>query len=387
MAEMLAEACHVCGQAALDVFPGFAALARVTSDCRPFRSGGRLAVCRACGAVQKVVDAAFAADCDEVYAGYRLYHQGQGGEQRIFDQRSGQSRPRSALVLDHLHAAAPCPAAGRLLDIGCGEGFFLAAFAARFPGWRISGLDMGSRYRERILALPGAEAYYDGDPGQVSGPFDILTLNHTLEHIPHPVDYLARVRGLLRPGGTLLIDVPDWTANPFDFAIADHCTHFTGPVLEAVLGAAGFRVLSASRDVIGKEWLAVAEAKEPQAGNLPPALGDATNARGVASALDWLDRFAQGARQARSRAADAPFGIFGTAIAGVWLDATLRGEAGFFVDEDPGRAGSEFMGRPVLTPGEIPAHAAVHLAFPSAVARRIAARLAGLPVSFVLPPD
>src|SRR5271169_6164144 len=36
--------CRVCGAAALEEFPQFARLPRVTSDCRPFPAGGRLAM-------------------------------------------------------------------------------------------------------------------------------------------------------------------------------------------------------------------------------------------------------------------------------------------------------------------------------------------------------
>lgn len=376
----MAEACHLCGEPGLEEFPAFPALARVTSDCRPFRPGGRLASCPACGALQKVADQAFAADCTEVYAGYRLYHQGAGREQRIFDQRSGASRPRSSLVLDLLESHLDRAEAGRLLDIGCGEGFFLDAFGRRFPDWRLSGLDMGDRYRATVLGLPGVEAYYDGDPSQAAGPYELITLNHTLEHIPGPVAYLERVRSLLRPGGLLLVNVPDWTANPFDLAIADHCTHFTEPVLARALARAGLAPLSLDRTAIPKEWLAVARAGDPAPGP-DPAPADRAAAQ---AALDWLGRFAAGARDA---AAGKRLGIFGTAIAGVWLDAALAGRAEFFVDEDPGRAGSAFMGRPVHLPGQVPAGAAVVLAFPPAVARGIAGRLSGLPFDLVIPED
>ncbi|MEW5775030.1 MAG: methyltransferase domain-containing protein [Thermodesulfobacteriota bacterium] len=376
------EACHLCGAAGLKEFAAFPTLARVTSDCRPFRPGGRLASCPTCGALQKVADAALAADCKEIYAGYRLYHQGEGQEQRIFDQHSGSSRPRSALILDHLERflSREAPAAGRLLDIGCGEGFFLAAFGRRFPGWRLSGLDMGGRYRATVLGLPGVEDYFDGDPALAAGPYDLVTLNHTLEHIPGPATYLERVQGLLRPGGLLLVNVPDWTANPFDLAVADHCTHFTEPVLARALARAGLAPLSLDRTAIPKEWLAVARAGDPASGP-DPAPADRAAAQ---AALDWLGRFAAGARDA---AAGRRLGIFGTAIAGVWLDAALAGRAEFFVDEDPGRAGSAFMGRPVHLPCQVPAGAAVVLAFPPAVARGIAGRLAGLPFDLMIPED
>ena len=81
------------------------------------------------------------------------------------------------------------------------------------------------------------------------------------------------------------------------------------------------------------------------------------------------------------------FGIFGVANAGVWLDNVLDRQAEFFVDEDVGRLGQNFMERPVLHPSRVKPGATVFLAFPTSVARKLAARLAGLPIRFVVGND
>ena len=48
---------------------------RVTSDTRPWRSGGKLAVCGECGTVVKPLDEMWRIEAGEIYAGYDLYHQ------------------------------------------------------------------------------------------------------------------------------------------------------------------------------------------------------------------------------------------------------------------------------------------------------------------------
>jgi 2-polyprenyl-3-methyl-5-hydroxy-6-metoxy-1,4-benzoquinol methylase len=332
--------------------------------------------------LQKIIDDRFFEECRQIYDSYKLYHQGEGKEQRIFEQRSGVSRPRSELLIDHLYKFISDKPAGRLLDIGCGEGFFLATFTAHFPGWKVSGLDMGARYRDRILSLPGAEDYFDGDPTQARGPYDVITLNHTLEHIPHPADYLANLSSLLLPTGVLLVDVPDWTANPFDLVVADHCTHFDANSLAEALRRAGYLCRSLDHDVIPKEWLAVAHRGSGGADQTPSMLGlDAT-----VKVLAWLKRFSDFARLERDEARGS-FGIFGVANAGVWLDNVLDRQAEFFVDEDVGRLGQNFMERPVLHPSRVKPGATVFLAFPTSVARKLAARLAGLPIRLVVGND
>ena len=41
-------------------------------------------------------------------------------------------------------------------------------------------------------------------------------MNHVLEHLTNPLDYLARVQSLLRPGGLLVFEIPQQFINPID---------------------------------------------------------------------------------------------------------------------------------------------------------------------------
>ena len=90
---------------------------------------------------------------------------------------------------------------------------------------------------------------------------------------------------------------------------------------------------------------------------------------------------------ARSAAKDNPIGLFGSSVAATWLAAGLGNSVAFFVDEDPGRAGRNHMGRPILRPNEVPAGSTIYLAFLRKVADAIATRLANLPVRWAAPPE
>lgn len=100
---------------------------------------------------------------------------------------------------------------GRLLDIGCGFGFFLNAMKQR--GWDVAGIEIsksGRRYaRDRYqvdiysrpleaLALPEAS-------------FDVITLFYVIEHVADPPAVLREVRRILKPGGLVLIRWPHTT--------------------------------------------------------------------------------------------------------------------------------------------------------------------------------
>ena len=365
--------CHGCG-GRLTPIPAFAAIGRLTSDVRPWPAGGALAACAACHLVQKPVDAGWRVEAASIYAGYAIYSQSGGAEQAVF--AAGLAQPRSRRLLERALATGERPRAGRLLDVGCGNGGLLRSCAELLPDWRLSGAELGERHRQAVLAIPGVEAFHGGDLDDLPGGYDLITLVHALEHIADPAGLLTRLRGRLAPGGMLLVQVPDHRLNPFDLVVADHCSHFAADTLAAVAARAGFAAMALTGDWIPKE-LSLLARPDPHA--MAPAPRDPLAA--VAAGLDWLTGLAGAAA-----AVPSPLGIFGTALGGTWLATVLAGRAEFFVDEDPARIGGRHLDRPILAPAEVPPPASVVVALPPATADGIVARLAGGPGRYLAPP-
>ena len=374
-------ACSICGGGTLEEMADYRGLRRVTSDCRAWPAGGRLGVCRGCGAVQKPADDAFLADIDAIYTTYTIYHQGAGAEQAVFEQSSGLPASRSVRLLETFRDRAGLKPTGRMLDVGCGNGATIRAFGQVAPGWTKAGTEFDGKYRAEVESIPHTEPLHVGPVEAVPGAFDVITMIHVLEHIVDPVDVLATLRGKLAPGGLLLIEVPHHPANPFELLIADHRTHFTADSLVRALTAAGYEIVSVAEDWIPKELSVVARAAR---GSLPaPSLGDVAAARQrVAGSLAWLRGTAE---ELRRLGADGPVGLFGTSIAGTWLAAEAGDAVAFFVDEDPNRVGRSYLGKPVHAPADVPAGSRVFVGLPPAVAAGICTRLARPGVAF-LPP-
>ncbi|MFQ3682370.1 methyltransferase domain-containing protein [Roseiflexus sp.] len=103
---------------------------------------------------------------------------------------------------------------GRLLDIGCADGAFLVAMAR--SGWDVYGVEPNEAVaRQANLRLKQfrSSRVFCGvleEAGYVSGYFDLITLWHVIEHLPHPLATLREVRRLLRPGGQVIILTPRW---------------------------------------------------------------------------------------------------------------------------------------------------------------------------------
>jgi SAM-dependent methyltransferase len=135
-------------------------------------------------------------------------------------------------------AAAP---PGALLDAGAGRGRFV--LAARRAGWRAEGLEPAAR--DAVVGLRRASIE---DAPIAEGSLDAVVLWHVLEHLDDPAAALARVRGWLRPGGGLLVGVPNLGSLQarlggerwFHLDPARHRVHLTAEGTRALLERTGF---------------------------------------------------------------------------------------------------------------------------------------------------
>jgi 2-polyprenyl-3-methyl-5-hydroxy-6-metoxy-1,4-benzoquinol methylase len=101
------------------------------------------------------------------------------------------------------------PRHGRLLEIGCATGRFLAR--ARERGWSVAGVEPEREYSEFGRRQDGLEIRtgFAEDVALTPASFDLIACLHVVEHVPHPVKFLEIARTLLRPGGHLYVVVPN----------------------------------------------------------------------------------------------------------------------------------------------------------------------------------
>lgn len=131
------------------------------------------------------------------------------------------------------------PTAGRLLDIGCGEGYLLALAATARPGLTLIGLDHDERRLDIArtaladLVRSGRAELSKADAAEVAFPeADAVALLDVLHYLPiQEQDHLiARAAGALRPGGLLLIRdaEPDRSPRSFVTKAAERLARLTG---------------------------------------------------------------------------------------------------------------------------------------------------------------
>ena len=148
----------------------------------------------------------------------------------------------------------------RWVEIGAGLGKL--SYIASHKGFDVTITDMDNDALAFARDVMGIQQTHVGDLSTLQLPtasFDVAVLNHVLEHVTDLFGTLSTVRGLLRPGGTIYIGVPNienWGYRLYRLAafirgnipgIVDGMEHtfaFTPTTLRRCLERAGFRVIS-----------------------------------------------------------------------------------------------------------------------------------------------
>ena len=95
---------------------------------------------------------------------------------------------------------------GNLLDIGAGTGDFLNE--ANKQGWTTLGYEPNNS--AKILAENKGVVFTDDIFVLPNASFDVITMWHVLEHVPNLEEYIANLKRLLKPSGTIIIAVPNY---------------------------------------------------------------------------------------------------------------------------------------------------------------------------------
>ncbi len=157
-------------------------------------------------------------------------------------------RGRYISKLEMLETALP--GRGRLLDFACGYGGFFEIAQTR--GWDAHGSEIG-QWAQRVAAARDLKNLHIGTLGDLHFPdawFDVVHAAQVFEHLAKPKNELAEIRRILRPGGLLYIDVPNYRTLSIvlgrdDFMLNEppqHLNYFSPKTLRSLLQASGFVV-------------------------------------------------------------------------------------------------------------------------------------------------
>ncbi len=150
-------------------------------------------------------------------------------------------------ILDKME---PFRKTGRLLDIGCGIGFFLDE--AKKRGWAV----YGTEYSERLIGLLREKGItiHEGQLNSENyeeGFFDVVTSFEVIEHINNPTSEVTEINKLIRKGGLVYLTTPNFNSllrrklkiqyNVINYP--EHLSYYTPSTLTRLFTCNGFKKL------------------------------------------------------------------------------------------------------------------------------------------------
>jgi SAM-dependent methyltransferase len=166
---------------------------------------------------------------------------------RTTDPQLLNDRKKLALVQSH-------KAGKRLLDVGSAMGGFMRV--ASEAGFSVEGVEVskfGADYTRKELGLPVHECSLR-EAALAADSFDVVTMWDVIEHLPDPLDTLAEVRRVLRPGGLCFVTTGDVSSRYARMlgkrwhllTPPQHLFYFTPKALQRALGDHGMKVVDTS---------------------------------------------------------------------------------------------------------------------------------------------
>jgi 2-polyprenyl-3-methyl-5-hydroxy-6-metoxy-1,4-benzoquinol methylase len=140
---------------------------------------------------------------------------------------------------------------GRLLDVGCSIGTLVTE--ANLSGFTASGVDLDSN-AIKIGTQLGRPVSHKDVHSFSDSEFDVIVLQHTLEHVASPRTFIAALRAKLKPDGYLLIAIPNYrcllvsvlTGRWYGWQLNQHYLHYCPKAITVLIEKANLKVVNVS---------------------------------------------------------------------------------------------------------------------------------------------
>lgn len=231
--------CFICGQEASfkTVYTGLKAEARDFS----------IQVCKSCG-LGRTEPFLAEAELSALYSGVEYRGDDAKRFPAVIEKAVAFLRAGRRKAVERL-CSLPAGDARSILDVGCGRGDFLLLM--REGGWNCTGLELDSRAESRGKALGFEIKNRSLEDAKFKGSsFNAVTFWHVFEHVRRPVEALSECERILKPGGLLVVAVPNLKSLQarvsgkrwFHLDPPYHLYHYSPANLSVLVEKAGFEV-------------------------------------------------------------------------------------------------------------------------------------------------
>ncbi len=136
------------------------------------------------------------------------------------------------------------------MNIGCDTGSYEESLIPHYPKWEFYGIEPGkeaAKIARGIAGLHFTQGELDGSTFKKDF-FDVILLNHVFEHLPNPMETLKICNAILKPGGHIVIAVPNFNGISriifgntwLPLEVPRHLFHFSSKTIKEILGKTNF---------------------------------------------------------------------------------------------------------------------------------------------------
>ena len=269
---------------------------------------------------------------------------------------------RSKRILDFIKTFEQLNPLTRVLDYGCHRGAFLRLLDAGAH----AGFDLSEDYRSTVESM--GLSFYSKQTELPRAEFDVAVMIHVLEHFLHAEEDIKALVNTLKPGGKLLVQVPDFMTQPTDLYIMDHRHHFYAHSLRQMMSVLGFSAMQKEQRMIAGELTGMYQINtERNRSELEPRR-DKSHRLAIAQRIEYLNRGE--ADLVRLKQSGQAYWVYGAGNLGVLIATYLGTQVKGYIDDQPSRQGTLISGLRVCALDAVPQADAVIIAVPSAAVGR-----------------
>ena len=164
----------------------------------------------------------------------------------------------------NLMIQVPYVQGGRILDVGCGNGFYLKWLKEH--GWETYGVEISEKACQ--VAQKNCLKVFNGELLEAKFPsnyFDVVVINQVLEHVYSPNKYVREARRILKPNGLFIVCVPNlgsfeeqtFRENWYALDVPRHLYFFEIVTLKVLLEKNGFEIERVLSKSFGLSWVGI----------------------------------------------------------------------------------------------------------------------------------
>ena len=227
----------------------------------------------------------------------------------------------------------------RVLDIGCFDGRLLLELDRIITNADLWGFEINP-HLEILFPQKDNLHFISTDLEDLEGPFDLITLSHSIFYIPDVPELMASISRLLKNDGTLFIQIPDICANPYYTLMGDQSFIFTEVSLNNVLGHFGYRVKLVNNDYFLRELLVTAQKDESV------DLSNYKENNFFEKNIETINRI----KEKLENINDQNLAVLGTTVNAAFVDEIMGQRIQSFVDENWSKTEKTFREKNVIHP-------------------------------------